>query len=269
MHKTPTATASAGPVTPAIIGPDKDPKDIYILSGLVCFLAIVLGAFWYYSHVDEAAHSNRSSEELNSADLSQALKIPTDRVPFSAPAPVALVEAAQLAARSTDILHDDIQFEIGRKGLSDDGKAALQRHAEFLKNQPDWGILLQGYTDQQGSMSFNKVLGMKRAETVKQALMAMGVPERSIRTVSLGEEGALCIDTSDVCRRMNRRVHVEIRKVGQGHLVIPTLAVEPANDPLEAGIDLSTEAEGNGWNGEPPSPSDAEPAETVLEPTTN
>ena len=118
-------------------------------------------------------------------------------------------------------------------------------------------------------MSFNKVLGMKRAETVKQALMAMGVPETSIRTVSLGEEGALCIDTSDVCRRMNRRVHLEMRKIGQEHLVIPTLAVEPATDLLEAGIDLSTEAEGSGSNSEPLSPSGAEPAETVLEPTTN
>ncbi len=269
MHKTPTVTVSAGPATPAIVGPHKDAKDIYILGGLVCFLAIVLAAFWYYSQVDEAAHSNRSSEGLNSADPSQVLGMPTDRVPFSAPAPATVVEAAQLAAKSTDILQDDIQFEIGQRGLSDDGKAALQRHAEFLKNQPDWGILLQGYTDQQGSMRFNKVLGMKRAETVKQALMAMGAPETSIRTVSLGEEGALCIDTSDVCRRMNRRVHLEMRKVGQGHLVLPTSAVEPATDSLEAGIDLSTEAEGSGSNSEPLSPSDAEPAETVLEPTTN
>ena len=268
MHKTPTATVSAGTVTPTIVGPDKDMKDIYILSGLVCFLAIVMAAFWYYSQADEAAHSNRSSEQLNT-DLSQVLKTSADSVPFSAPIPSMHVEAAPLATRSTDILHDDIQFEIGRKGLSDDGRAALQRHAEFLKNQPDWGILLQGYTDQQGSMSFNKVLGMKRAETVKQELMALGVPETSIRAVSLGEEGALCIDGSDVCRRMNRRVHLEMRKVGQGHLVIPTLAVETVTEPLEAGIDLSTEAEGNGSNSENLSPSDAMSAETILEATTN
>ena len=268
MHKTPTATVSAGIVTPTNAGPDKDMKDVYILSGLVCFLAIVVAAFWYYSQTDEAAHSNRVSEELNT-DLSQVLKTSADRIPLSEPVPATPVDAAPLATRSTDILHDDIQFEIGRKGLSDDGKAALQRHAEFLKNQPDWGILLQGYTDQQGSMSFNKVLGMKRAETVKQELMALGVPETSIRTVSLGEEGALCIDASDVCRRMNRRVHLEMRKVGQGHLVIPTLAIETSSDPLEAGIDLSTEAEGNGSNSESLSPSDADSAETILEPTAN
>ena len=37
MQKTPTATVSAGPVTPTIAGPDKDMKDVYILSGLVFF----------------------------------------------------------------------------------------------------------------------------------------------------------------------------------------------------------------------------------------
>jgi peptidoglycan-associated lipoprotein len=190
-------------------------------------------------------------------------------VPISAPIPTTHVEMAPLATRGTDILHDDIQFEIGRKGLSDDGKAALQRHAEFLKSEPDWGILLQGYTDQQGSMSFNKTLGLKRAEAVKQQLIAFGVPETSIRTVSLGEEGALCIDNSDVCRRMNPRVHLEMRKIGQEHLVIPTVAVETATDALEAGIELSTETEGNGSISESLPPSDVDQAETILEPTTD
>ena len=73
--------------TPTIVGPDKDMKDVYILSGLVFFLAVVVAAFWYYSQADEAAHSNRSSEERNSADLSQVLKTSADRIPLSEPVP--------------------------------------------------------------------------------------------------------------------------------------------------------------------------------------
>jgi peptidoglycan-associated lipoprotein len=242
MQKAPVASVSAGPVSPAVMGPEKDVKDVYIMSGLVFFLAVVVSAFWYYSQADEAAHSNPSAEALNSSQVSQVLKDSTDHAPVSASIPTTHVDTAPLAIRSTDILHDDIHFEIGRKGLTDDGKAALQRHAEFLKSERDWGILLQGYTDQQGSRSFNKILGMKRAETVKQHLMALGVPESSIRTVSLGEEGALCIDNSDVCRRMNRRVHVEMRKIGQEHLVVPPVAPETAADPFSNNLDLSIEA---------------------------
>lgn len=242
MQKSPTATVSAGPVAPTLVGPDRDMKDVYILSGLVGFLAIVVAAFWYYSQADEAAHSNRSSEALDVAQVSQVLKESTEKVTGGAAMPVTHVETIPLASRSTEILHDDIQFEVGRKGLTDDGKASLQRHAEFLKNEPDWGVLLQGYTDQQGSMSFNKILGMKRAETVKQQLISLGVPESAIRTVSLGEEGALCLDKSDACRQMNRRVHLEMRKIGQEHMVIPAVITEPVTDSFSLTTDLSMES---------------------------
>ena len=85
MQKAPTATVSAGPVAPAIIGPDRDMKDVYILSGLVGFLAIVVAAFWYYSQADEAAHSNRSSEALDNTQVSQVLKDSTDKVAVDRP----------------------------------------------------------------------------------------------------------------------------------------------------------------------------------------
>ncbi|MCS6316690.1 MAG: OmpA family protein [Nitrospira sp.] len=265
MQKSPTASIAAGPVSPSlIIGPDKDRKDVYILAGLVFFLAVVVSAFWYYSQVDEAAHSNPSADALNSAQVAQALTNSTDHTSISATITPTHVDNVPVATRSTDILHDDIHFEIGRKGLSDDGKAALLRHAEFLKSERDWGILLQGYTDQQGSMSFNKILGMKRAETIKQQLIALGVPESSIRTVSLGEEGALCIDNSDVCRQMNRRVHLEMRKIGQEHMVIPATATEATTDPFSNHMDLSIEAE---QSNESLPPSSAEPVESTEEQT--
>ena len=241
MQKAPTATVSAGPVSPAIMGPERDMKEVYILSGLVEFLAVVVAAFWYYSQADEAAHTNRSAEALNSAQVSQVLKDSTEQGPVPVSLPTSRVETAPLASRSTDILHDDIAFEVGRKGLTDDGKAALQRHAEFLKSEPDWGVLVQGYTDQQGSKSFNKILGLKRADTVKHELMALGVPEAAIRTVSLGEEGALCLDNSDVCRRMNRRVHLELRKIGLEHMVLAPLATEAMTDSLNENLERSTE----------------------------
>ena len=268
MQKTPTATVSTEPVSPSIVGPDKDMKNVHILSGLVFFLAVVVAVFWHYSQADEAAHSNRSTEAVNGAQISQVLREPTDSLTLSTPSTATHVNTAPLATRSTDILHDDIQFEIGRKGLSDDGKAALQRHAEFLKSEPDWGVLLQGYTDQQGSMNFNRILGLKRAETVKHQLMELGVPETSIRTVSLGEEGALCIDNSDVCRRMNRRVHLEMRKVGQEHLVIPTMAVEAGTNPLKIPIDPSTGVEENASISESLPPLDSDSAEATADPTT-
>ena len=237
MQKAPTASVSSGHVAPTIIGPDRDMKEMYMVSGLVLFLAVVVAAFWFYSQSDEVAHTNRATNSLTNTQIATTLNAQTDAASTPASVPATLIEAIPVATRSSDVLHDDIFFEINRKGLTDDGKAALQRHAEFLKNESDWGVLVQGYTDQQGSMSFNKILGLKRAETVKQHLMSLGVPETAIRTVSLGEEGALCIDSSDTCRRTNRRVHLELRRIGQEHMVIPAVAPPAVMDTTPDSID--------------------------------
>ena len=237
MQKAPTASVSSGHVAPTIIGPDRDMKEMYMVSGLVLFLAVVVAAFWFYSQSDEVAHTNRATNSLTNTQIATTLNAQTDAASTPASVPATLIEGIPVATRSSDVLHDDIFFEINRKGLTDDGKAALQRHAEFLKNESDWGVLVQGYTDQQGSMSFNKILGLKRAETVKQHLMTLGVPETAIRTVSLGEEGALCIDNSDTCRRTNRRVHLELRRIGQEHMVIPAIAPPAVMDTTPDSID--------------------------------
>ena len=176
MQKTPTATVNAGPVTPTIIGPDKDMKDVYILS--------VWCSSWRWWSPRSGTTLRRTRRPIATIPQrpSTVSRLHKSSRPQSTMAglqsvPAAHVNATPLATRSADILHDDIQFEIGRKGLTDDGKAALRRHAEFLKSEPDLGHPAPGLYRSTGIMSFNKILGLKRAETVKQQLMALGVPE--------------------------------------------------------------------------------------------
>jgi peptidoglycan-associated lipoprotein len=131
----------------------------------------------------------------------------------------------------------------------------------LAKNDPDLGILVQGYTDQQGSANYNKRLGLMRGEKVKEFLVSQGVGDHAIKVVSLGEEGVLCIDTSDICRNMNRRVHLEIRKIGQEHMVVPALATTPS----QTSIDSSVKTEDFGFRTEDiPPPS--EPTGVATEP---
>jgi peptidoglycan-associated lipoprotein len=142
-------------------------------------------------------------------------------------------------SNKTDSIHTDIYFEVGRKGLTDDAKAILATQADLAKNDPDLGILLQGFTDQQGSVSYNHKLGLMRAETVKEFLVGQGVSEQAIKVVSLGKDGVLCLDNSDVCRNMNRRVHLEMRKIGQEHMIVPTVATEPKTSEPTQSVDGS------------------------------
>jgi peptidoglycan-associated lipoprotein len=78
---------------------------------------------------------------------------------------------------------------------------------------------------------------------VKEYLVGQGVSDQVIKVVSLGKDGVLCLDSSSVCRNMNRRVHLEIRKIGQEHMILPTVATTPAVDPTQASIDSNRQTD--------------------------
>ena len=262
MQKGPSQVSS-GNITPTVLGPQKGGKEVMVLGGLVFFLAGLIAVAWYYGQTGDQIKITYSNEKVESGNVSdllqkasglnQAEASTTNSIQITAPAPMA-----------PDIIHSDVYFEVGRKGLTDEGKAQLSAQADLLKRHEEYGVLIQGYTDQQGSASYNMKLGLKRAETVKTELLGAGVAEHRIKAVSLGEEGVLCVDTSDVCRHMNRRVHLEIRKIGQEHMATPGIAAT-SSDPSEAGIDPSTKSQDTGSITET-TPSD--PTGITPEPTT-
>jgi peptidoglycan-associated lipoprotein len=237
MQKGPSQVTS-GNIAPAISGPSKD-KDVFVISGLVVSLAAVIGAFWYYSSSDQMTAT--SQDKLTGSQVSEALKSTSQPLVTPVSLPINKIQETPIAPAKP--IHADLYFEVGRKSLTDEAKKLLQEQAAFLKNDGNLGVLIQGYTDQQGSASYNLKLGLKRADSVKAELMNAGVAEHQIKVVSLGKDGVLCIDNSDVCRQMNRRVHLEIRTIGQEHMVPPTVSETPAVDATQAAIDPSQETE--------------------------
>ena len=261
----PSSPVSSGNISPAIVGPSKDTKEVYLIGGLVVVVSIVIGGFWYYSGQDQSFALKTTAETLTNAQVTNLLK--TGTTPLVEP----IVHNQVLPAVSykSDSIHTDIYFEVGRKGLTDDAKTILATQADLAKNDPDLGILVQGYTDQQGSVGYNMKLGMKRAETVKTELMNAGVAEHQIKAVSLGKDGVLCLDSSDVCRNMNRRVHLEIRKIGKDHMILPTVATEPkTTESIQSANDQNSNAEDHGSLVDNLLPSLADPSATDPTPLT-
>lgn len=261
----PSSAVSSGNIAPAIVGPEKGANEVYIIGGAVLILAIVIGAFWYFSGQGQSYVSKTPAETLTNAQVTNVLKTSTT-------SPIESIVHSQTVSASnykSDSVHTDIYFEVGRKGLTDDAKAILATQADLAKNDPDLGILVQGYTDQQGSADYNKKLGMKRAETVKAELINAGVAENQIKIVSLGKEGVLCLDNSDVCRNMNRRVHLEMRKIGQKHMVLPTVVSEPkTTEPIQSVNDQNSNTNGPGSLVDDLLPSIADPLATGPTPLT-
>jgi len=261
----PSSSVSSGNISPAIVGPSKDTKEVYVIGGVVLALAIVLGAFWFNSELNQTFASKTPAEALTNAQVTNVLK--TNTTP-----PVEPIVHNQIVPASSyksDSIHMDIYFEVGRKGLTDDAKAILATQADVAKNDPDLGILVQGYTDQQGSVSYNNKLGLMRGEKVKEYLVGQGVSDQAIKVVSLGKDGALCLDNSDVCRNMNRRVHLEIRKIGKDHMILPTVAREAKTaEPIQSADDQNGNTDGDGSLADNLLPSLADPSATDPSPLT-
>jgi len=67
-------------------------------------------------------------------------------------------------------------------------------------------IKLEGNCDEWGTDEYNFALGLKRAKTVKNALINNGINSSDIIVVSLGESNPVCNDQTASCWKKNRRV---------------------------------------------------------------
>jgi len=83
----------------------------------------------------------------------------------------------------SDILHFAInKFDINKQDL-----ALLEKHADYLKENPGIVINVNGYSDSRGSAKMNFELSKKRAQRVADTLISLGVSESQIKVNSYGE----------------------------------------------------------------------------------
>jgi|HubBroStandDraft_4_1064222.scaffolds.fasta_scaffold139383_2 outer membrane protein OmpA-like peptidoglycan-associated protein len=105
-----------------------------------------------------------------------------------------------------------IQFELNSSALKPAASTQLQQLQLALSSQSLHAdrFVVAGHTDAQGNPRYNKQLSLRRAETVKQFLVANGIDARRLDTVGYGSDHLLEPDRPHDPR--NRRV--EIRDIG-------------------------------------------------------
>ncbi len=82
----------------------------------------------------------------------------------------------------------------------------VSANASYLVKYPTARVRLEGNTDERGSPEYNIGLGERRAQTVRRALMAQGVADAQIVTVSYGEERPTVAGHDEAAYAQNRRV---------------------------------------------------------------
>lgn len=99
-----------------------------------------------------------------------------------------------------------VHFASGKADLASDSDDALNEAVQALKDNPDWKIRVEGYTDSVGNENSNLKLSDDRAHTVVNWLADHGVDQSRLTARGYGEDNPVASNASDSGRRRNRRV---------------------------------------------------------------
>ena len=102
-------------------------------------------------------------------------------------------------------------FDWDRSNLSDQALGTIRQAANAYKTKGNARVTATGHTDTSGSESYNMALSLRRANTVKDALVREGVPATAISVVGRGESGLLVKTADGVREPQNRRVEIVIQ----------------------------------------------------------
>jgi peptidoglycan-associated lipoprotein len=100
-----------------------------------------------------------------------------------------------------------VYFDFNKADIRADQRDGLAHSAEFLKQNPEIKLTIEGNCDSRGSTEYNLVLGDRRASAVKNYLVQLGISADRINTVSYGKEKPICTEENESCWQQNRNGH--------------------------------------------------------------
>ena len=115
---------------------------------------------------------------------------------------------AKQTERGTLVTFGDVLFQFGKSNLQPNSRNNINTLANYLIQNPDRKVIVEGYTDSVGSAAFNQTLSERRAEAVRTALVKAGVDPTRIVAQGYGKEYPVASNATDSGRAQNRRVEV-------------------------------------------------------------
>jgi outer membrane protein OmpA-like peptidoglycan-associated protein len=105
---------------------------------------------------------------------------------------------------------EDISFQRNRAEIQAKCASKITRLATWVKAHPLVVVALDPHRDQSSAFTGETASGIhdRRVRSVRDALVAAGVPAQRIQTGPVGERRVLCHQATAECQELNRRVEV-------------------------------------------------------------
>lgn len=122
-------------------------------------------------------------------------------------------EAQAVKAAEAVYAFDTVYFDFDRSDLRQDARNLLSKNAEILlKSKQNIKIKIEGHCDERGSAEYNIALGERRAKSVQQYLITLGVQPDLLSVISYGKEKPAVQGNDEGAWAKNRRAEFLIDK---------------------------------------------------------
>lgn len=104
-----------------------------------------------------------------------------------------------------------VYFDFDQAVLKPRDLRVLERHAEFLRENRDRSMMVEGHCDERGTREYNLALGERRANAVQDFLTSAGVRGSQLEAISYGEERPVDVGHDESAWSKNRRAELIYR----------------------------------------------------------
>jgi peptidoglycan-associated lipoprotein len=101
-----------------------------------------------------------------------------------------------------------VYFDFDKYDVKEEYRPIVEAHAQFLKQNPNRSVRIEGNADERGSAEYNLALGQKRSEAVRSAMKALGASDSQIEATSNGKEKPRALGSNEAAWAENRRADV-------------------------------------------------------------
>lgn len=108
---------------------------------------------------------------------------------------------------------EKVYFDFDKFGIRGDMQSVISTNANIFNAEVSGvSITVEGNCDEWGTDEYNQALGLKRAKSVKDALISQGVNSDRIAVKSYGETNPVCTEKTKACDAQNRRAEFKLAR---------------------------------------------------------